>query len=228
MTLAEKLTKSAKKLNSPGLRFGKKVDAKVYTREDYITECNEEPTHDWQRRWNFGIILRHNARHQDPKPLPTWITESPNNYATMERPLPESKNDRKHVYDTDCRCDPWDEPNMYDDNSSHSKSPRMYRTRRNQKKNIRTAYNALASNKEAKTQPVAPVTVTSIPIDADDIICIEDKTLWSLQSKKQSSNTYSPPPAQTAPITQILTNDADTTNSPTLLPQGLDVIKEFN
>ena len=39
-------------------------------RRRFFTECNEEPTQDWQRRWNLGMILRHNARHpEDPTPL---------------------------------------------------------------------------------------------------------------------------------------------------------------
>ena len=95
---------------SPRLRFGEKVDARAYTiedppnryEEDFLTECNEEPTQDWQRRWNVGMILRHNARHpEDPTPLPQWITESPDNYATLKRPLPESKTDRIYIYMTE-------------------------------------------------------------------------------------------------------------------------------
>ena len=59
--------------------------------EEFLTECNEEPTQDWQRRWNVGMILRHNARHpDDPTPLPQWITESPDNYATLKRRNPKA------------------------------------------------------------------------------------------------------------------------------------------
>ena len=83
-----------------------------------MTESNEEPTQDWQRRWNVGMIIRHNARHHnDPKPLPEWITESPDNYALLERPLPESKSDRIYVYDTEYRSDPLVEPIIYDANT---------------------------------------------------------------------------------------------------------------
>ena len=58
-----------KKLKSPRLRFVEKVDARAYpiedppnrNEEDLMTECNKESTQDWQRRWNVGMILRHNA-----------------------------------------------------------------------------------------------------------------------------------------------------------------------
>ena len=88
---------SARKLNSPRLRFGEKVHTRAYTMndspshygEDTITECNEEPTQDC---WNVGMIIRHNARHQDePKPLPTWIIDSLDNYATVKRPYQKPK-----------------------------------------------------------------------------------------------------------------------------------------
>ena len=87
--------------------------------EDFFTECNEEPTQDWQRRWNVGMILRHNARHpEDPTSLPQWITESPDSYATLKRPLPESKTERIYIYDRDYRCDPWtNQPSMTQKNS---------------------------------------------------------------------------------------------------------------
>ena len=81
----------------------------THSLEDFMTKCNEEPTQDWQRRWNVGMILRHNARHtDDPKPLPQWIIDSSDSYATLKRPLPESKADRIYIYDTDYRCDPRD------------------------------------------------------------------------------------------------------------------------
>ena len=69
---------SSQKLRKPRLLFRETVDARAYTiedppnryEEDYMTECNEEPTQDWQRRWNISMILRHNARHpDDPTPI---------------------------------------------------------------------------------------------------------------------------------------------------------------
>ena len=69
-----------------------------------------QPTQDWQQRLKVGMIFRLKAMHQDdPKPLPKWLTESSDNYATLKRPLPDSNSDRIDVYDTDYRCDPWDE-----------------------------------------------------------------------------------------------------------------------
>ena len=63
------------------------------------------------------MILRHNASHpEDPMPLPQWITESPDNYATLKRPLPESKTERIYIFHMDNRCNPWDEPTIYDTN----------------------------------------------------------------------------------------------------------------
>ena len=63
-----------------------------------MTECNKEGIQYWQRLWNVGMILRHNARHQhDPKPLLERITESPDNYASLKRQLLESKSDRFYV-----------------------------------------------------------------------------------------------------------------------------------
>ena len=109
----------------PRLRFGEKVDARAYTiedpknryGEDFFTECNEQPTQNWQRRWNVGMILRHNARHpEDPTPLPQWITESHDKYATLKRHLPVSKTESIYIYDMDYRCDPSDEPTIYDTN----------------------------------------------------------------------------------------------------------------
>ena len=53
------------------------------------------------------MILRHNAE---------WIVESPDNYATHKRSLPESKTERIYVDDNDYRCDPWAEPTIYNAN----------------------------------------------------------------------------------------------------------------
>ena len=166
---------SAKKLKSSRLRFGEKVDTRAYTIEDppnryeeeFMTECNEEPTQDWQRRWNVSMILRHNARHpEDPTPLPQWITESPDNYATLKRPLPESKTERIYIYDRDFRCDSWDEPTIYDTNKLAFKiqvpNPQAQST---EITNLPSPPSPIL--KRATPSPTAPVTITSTPIDAE-------------------------------------------------------------
>ena len=136
----------------------------------FLTECNEEPTQDWQRRWNVGMILRHNARHpDDPTPLPQWISESPDNYATLKRPLSESKTDRIYIYDRDYRCDPWDEPTIYDTNKLSFKiqvsNPQAQPTGIT---NLPSPPSPIL--KSTTPSPTVPVTITSTPIDAENII----------------------------------------------------------
>ena len=79
--------------------------------------------------------------------------------------------------------------------------------------------------KKSAPTPIVPVTVTSTPIDAENIICTEDKTIWWSNSKKQMVDTLSPPPpSQNA---TEYDNNEDTTESPPTLSQALEVIKEF-
>ena len=152
-----------------------------------MTECNEEPTQDWQRHWNIGMILRHNARHpDDPTPLPLRIKESPDNYATLKRPLPETKTDRIYIYDHDYRCDPWDEPTIYDTNKLFFKIQ---------------VPNPQKPPEEIPNFPPPPSpilktseTPTTIPVtdNANVIICIEDKTLWSQTSNELTIDSNPP------------------------------------
>ena len=177
------------------------------------------------------MILRHNARHpDDPTPLPQWITESPDNYATLKRPLPESKTERIYIYDKDYRCDPWDEPTIYDTDKLSFKIQ---------------VHNPQAQPTETtnpppppppilkKTQPSAtvPAAASSTPIDAENIICIEDRTIWAKQEKEQrkaADQTVSPPTTATELPTQDHNNaDDEITECPQQLPYDLKVIKEF-
>ena len=141
-----------------------------------------------------------NAGHpDDPKPLPTWITESPDSYATLKRPLPESKNDMIYVYDTDYRCDPRDEPDIYDTNSLSFKID-VQNPIQSEKEIIPLATPPSSILKNTRTTLITPVMVTSTPIVAENIICIEDKTILSRQARQQRENTLSPPSlTQTAP-----------------------------
>ena len=196
--------------------------------ENFLTECNEEPTQDWQRRWNVGMILRHNARHPgDPTPLTQWITESPDNYATLKRPLPESKTERIYIYDRDYRCDPWDEPTIYDTNKLSFKiqvsNPQAQSTGIT---NLPSPPSPIL--KKTTPSPTRPVTITSAPIDAENIICIEDKTIWAYQQREKRENadpTVTPP--KTAPVTALTNDDVEITECPSKLPEDFDAIKEF-
>ena len=142
------------------------------------------------------MILRHNARHpEDPTPLPQLITESPDNYATLKRPLPESKTERIYIYDRDYRCDPWDEPTIYDTNKLSFKiqvpNPQAQPT---EITNLPSPPSPI--RKRTTPSSTVPVTITSTPIDAENIICIEDKTIWAKQERDQRGKTdptVSPP-----------------------------------
>ena len=196
--------------------------------EDFFTECNEEPTQDWQRRWNVGMILRHNARHpNDPTPLPQWITESPDNYATLKRPLPESKTERIYIYDRDYRCDPRDEPTIHDTNKL------SFKIQVSNPQAQSTEIMVLPSPpspilKRTTPSPTVPVTISSTPIDAENIICVEDKTIWAHQEKRKRENAHpSVTPPKTAPVTTLMNDDVEITECPSKLPEDLDTIKEF-
>ena len=174
------------------------------------------------------MILRHNARHpDDPTPLPQWITESPDNYATLKRPLPESKSERIYIYDRDYRCDPWDEPTIYDTNKLTFKiqvpNPQAHTT---EITDLPSPPSPIL--KWTAPSPTAPVTITSTPINAENIICIEDKTIWSRQAREQRENTASPSSSpHTAPSTAMTAEDKGIPECPSNFPEDLDVIKEF-
>ena len=212
------------------------MDARAYTIKDppnryeevFFTECNEEPTQDWQRRWTVGMILRHNARHpDDPTPLPQWKTESPDNYATLKRPLPESKTERIYIYDRDYRCDPWDEPTIYDTNKLSFKiqvsNPQAQST---EIMDLPSPPSPIL--KRTTPSPTIPATITSTPIDAENIICIEDETRWAHQEKRKRENADPPvAPPKIAPVTALMNDDVEITECPSKLPEDLDAIKEF-
>ena len=82
--------------------------------------------------------------------------------------------------------------------------------------------------KRTTPSPTAPVTITSTPINAENIICIEDKTIWAQQEREQRENTDPiVPPQKTAPATAMAHDDVEMTECPLKLPEDLDAIKEF-
>ena len=174
------------------------------------------------------MILRHNARHpDDPTPLPQWITESPDNYATLKQPLPESKTERIYIYDRDYRFDPWDEPTIYDTNKLSFKiqvpNPQAQST---EIMDLPSPPSPIL--KRTTLFPTAPVTITSTPIDAENSICVEDKTIWAQQEKEQREQVdpTTPPPNHAFPPATT-SEDEEITGCPSKLPENLDVIKEF-
>ena len=174
------------------------------------------------------MILRHNARHpKDPTPLPQWITESPDNYTTLKRPLPESKTEQVYIYDRVYRCDPWDEPTIYDTNKLSFKiqvsNPQAQSTGIT---NLPSPPSPIL--KRTTPCPTVPVTITSTPIDAENIICIEDKTIWAHQERGKRENAdHAVTPPKTAPVTALTNDDVEITECPSKLPEDLDAIKEF-
>ena len=178
------------------------------------------------------MILGHKARHpEDPTPLPQWITESPDKYATRKRPLPESKTERIYIYDRDYRCDPWDEPTIYDTNKLSFKiqipNPQAQLTEI-------TNFSSPSSPilKRITPSPTVPVATTSTPINAENIICIEDKTIWAQQERKQRGKTPKPTASPPKPAPELPTQknhheNEEVTECPQQVPYDLNVIKEF-
>ena len=66
-----------------------------------------------------------------------------------------------------------------------------------------------------------------MPINADDIIYIEDKTLWSRKSGEQIIDSSSPPPPQTATASALTDNNEEQTECPSSLHEDQGVIKEL-
>ena len=82
--------------------------------------------------------------------------------------------------------------------------------------------------KRTTPSPTVPVTITFTPIDAENIICIEDKTIWAHQERRKRENADPPvTPPKTAPVTALMNDDVEITECPSKLPEDLDAIKEF-
>ena len=82
--------------------------------------------------------------------------------------------------------------------------------------------------KSTTPSPTVPVTITSTPIDAENIICIEDKTIWAHQERRKRENVDPPvTPPKTAPVTALTDDDVEISECPSKLPEDLDAIKEF-
>ena len=111
----------------------------------------------------------------------------------------------------DYRCDPWDEPTIYDTNKLSFKIQVL--NPQGQPKGT-TNFPSPPSPilKRTTPFPTVPVTITSTPINAKNIICIEDKTIWAQQEREQREKTDSPSsPPKTAPATAMTDEDEEIT-----------------
>ena len=78
------------------------------------TKRNEEPSLDWQRRWQIHKLHKYNRRHITKKDYPQWYLDNPTEYNTPKRPLPESTTPETYFHDSDFNCDPYYNPQLYD------------------------------------------------------------------------------------------------------------------
>ena len=82
----------------PHLRFGDTVETRQYTTSEppnsydheRNTERHEEPSFDWQRRWQIHKLNKYNRQNTAKKDYPQWYLDNPTAYNTPKRPLPES------------------------------------------------------------------------------------------------------------------------------------------
>ena len=111
-----------KNLSLPHLQFEETVETRHYTTSEPPNsydreendECHEQPSLDWQRRWQIHTLNRHRRQNLDKKDYPLWYLENPTDYETPKRPLPESTNPETYVHDPDFNCDPYYNPQIYD------------------------------------------------------------------------------------------------------------------
>ena len=127
----------------------------------------------------------------------------------------------------DYRCDPWDEPTIYD---TKKLSFTIQVPNRQVQPKETTNFPSPPSPilKKTTPSPTVPVTITSTLIDAENIICIEDKTISAQQEREQREKNNSPSsPQKIAPATAMTDKNEKKTEFPSALPVDLNVIKEF-
>ena len=106
----------------PHLRFGDTVETRQYTTSEppnsndhkRNTERHEEPSLDWQRRWQIHKLRKFNRQNTAKKDYPQWYLDNPTAYNTPKRPLPESTSPETYFHDSDFNCDPYYNPQLYD------------------------------------------------------------------------------------------------------------------
>ena len=79
-----------------------------------FAECSGEPSTDWQRRWLIRRLIKFNKSTVDKLQYPEWYQENPQLYNTTRRPLPPSSTPLTYILDPDYDCDPYHNPDLYD------------------------------------------------------------------------------------------------------------------
>ena len=115
-------TNPAKKLASPHLQFGETVETRhftiseapnTYDHEEHNERC-EQPSLDWQRKWQIHKLHKYNRQTMTKKDYPQWYIDNPTDYNTQKQPLPESTSPETYIHDPDFNCDPYHNPQFYD------------------------------------------------------------------------------------------------------------------
>ena len=79
-----------------------------------FAECSGEPSTDWQRRWLIRRLTKFNKPTIDKLPYPEWYQENHLLYNSTRRPLPPSSTPLTYIFDPDYNCDPYHNPDLYD------------------------------------------------------------------------------------------------------------------
>ena len=111
-----------KKLLKPHLRFGDYIDYRYYTISEppknhhleMFAECSGVPSTDWQRRWLIRRLLKFNKSTIDKLQYPEWYHENTRLYNSTRRPLSLSFTPDTYIHDPDYGCDPYHNPDLYD------------------------------------------------------------------------------------------------------------------
>ena len=115
-------TNPVKKLVLPHLQFGETVETRhftiskppnTYDHEEH-NERREQPSLDWQRRWQIHKLHKYNRQTTTKKDYPQWYIDNPTDYKTPKRPLPESTSPETYIHDPDFNCDPFHNLQLYD------------------------------------------------------------------------------------------------------------------
>ena len=84
-----------------------------YYHEEITVRC-EQPSLNWQRRWQIHRLHKYNRQNMTKKDYPQWYLNNPNDCDTPKRPLPETTAPETYIHDPDFNCDPYHNPKIYD------------------------------------------------------------------------------------------------------------------